>query len=119
MKENRDKFHLEMILESIDRTEWHLLGFEFKYFETEKKTYDAVLMQLVNIGEMVNRLSDDFREKYNRLPWHDIIGMRNQIAHGYFKIDPEEVWKTAKKDLPELKKEIEKILNSGFPPSRE
>lgn len=110
MKENRDKIHLERILESIDRVEVHLLGFKFDYFETNKKTYDAVLMQLVNIGEMVNRLSEDFLEKYNDLPYHQIVGMRNQIAHGYFEIDPQEVWKTATKDLPVLKKQIGKIL---------
>lgn len=110
MREDRDRIHLERILESIDRAEVHILGFEFDSFEREKKTYDAVLMQLINIGEMVNRLSEDFLEKHNELPWHQIIGMRNQIAHGYFDIDPKEVWDTAKKDLPVLKKQIEKIL---------
>jgi uncharacterized protein with HEPN domain len=35
--------------------------------------------------------------------------MRNQIAHGYFEIKKDVVWDTAKKDLPELKKQIEKI----------
>lgn len=112
MKDNRDKIHLERILESIERTNFHLAGFEYIYFEEDRKTYDAVLMQLVNIGEMVNRLSDSFSEKHGDLPWHQIIGMRNQIAHGYFEIDPKEVWNTAKNDLPELKKQIKQILDN-------
>jgi uncharacterized protein with HEPN domain len=113
MKDNRDKLHLERIREAIIHVEHHLSGFKFDRFEHERTTYDAVLMQLVNIGEMVSRFSDDFRERHKDFPWHDIIGMRNQIAHGYFEIDVKEVWKTAKNDLPELKKKIEEILNNS------
>lgn len=110
MKESKDKIYLERILESIDRAEFHLLGFEFDYFETDKTRYDAVLMQLVNIGELVNQLSDEFKESHPNLPCHQIVGMRNQIAHGYFEIEAEEIWKTAKKDLPELKSKVQEIL---------
>jgi uncharacterized protein with HEPN domain len=112
MRENKDKIHLERILEAIDRIEFHLLGFEFDYFKNDKTRYDAVLMQLVNIGETVNQLSDKFQEKHNDFPWYEIIGMRNQIAHGYFNIDPKEIWKTVKNDLPTLKKQIKLILEN-------
>ncbi len=110
MKENRDNLYLERILASIDIAEHHLIGFEFDNFAQDQKTYDAVLMQIINIGEMVNRLSEDFREKHHNLPWYEAVGMRNQIAHGYFEIKREVVWNTAKKDLPALKKQIEKVL---------
>lgn len=59
---------------------------------------------------MINHLSDDFREKHNKLPWHDAIGMRNQITHGYFEVKKEVVWSTAKEDLPSLKQDIDGIL---------
>ena len=110
MKEKEDKIHLERIIEAVDRVEYHLLGFKFDMFERNKTRYDAVLMQLVNIGELVNRLSENFREEHADFPWHEAVGMRNQIAHGYFEIDAKEVWKTAKKDLPKLKKQIKKLL---------
>lgn len=110
MKDSRDKIYLERILASIKWVDWYIVGFKYKYFERDRKTYDAVLMQLINIGEMINRFSESFSEKHNDLPWHQIIGMRNQIAHGYFEIDPKEVWNTATKDLPKLKKQIKDIL---------
>jgi len=110
MNENRDKIHLERIIKAIERVEYHLAGFKFDYFERDDKTYDAVLMQLINIGEMVSRLSDSFREKHSDFPWHEAVGMRNQIAHGYFEIDAKEVWNTAQKDLPKLKKQIKKLI---------
>ena len=67
-------------------------------------------MQFVVIGEMVNSLSVDFQEKHSSLPIHQIVGMRNEIAHGYFEIKPETVWQTVQKDIPELKRDIKKII---------
>lgn len=110
MKYNEDKIHLERIVEAIDRAEYHLAGLKFDDFKGDKTRYDAVLMQMVNIGEMVNRLSESFREEHSDFPWHEATGMRNQIAHGYFEIESKEIWDTAKKDLPKLKKQIIKLL---------
>lgn len=110
MSENKDRILLERILESAEFAENHLAGFQFDAFSDDQKTYDAVLMQLVNIGEMVNRLSLEFRDKHDQLPWHQVVAMRNQITHGYFQIKAEIVWKTAKEDLPILKEQIESLL---------
>lgn len=110
MRGNRDKIFLERILESSEIIENHLAGYEFTDFVNDKKTYDAVLMQLVNIGEMVSRLSSEFKEKHHTLPFYEIVGMRNQIAHGYFEIKEEVVWNTSKKDVPDLKKHLETLI---------
>jgi uncharacterized protein with HEPN domain len=110
MKENRDKIYLERILESIDAIEVYLSGFVYSSFEKDKKTYDAALMQFINIGEMVARLSDEFKENHYEFSWHQIVGMRNQIAHGYFEVEAEDIWKTAEQDLPKLKDQIKKLI---------
>ncbi len=112
MRENRDKIHLEQIVEAIATIDQHTKGYTLDRFADDKKTFDATLMQFVNIGEMVNNLSKDFREKHRGLPWHQPVGMRNEIAHGYFEIEKEVVWQTVKKDLPKLKKEVEGILKN-------
>src|SRR5258708_1298366 len=106
MKENRDKIYLERIIESINRAERFIADASFADFNKNAMMFDATLMQLINIGEMISHLSVDFQERYDHLPWHKAIGMRNQIAHGYFNIEPEAVWDTAKKDLPVLKEHV-------------
>ena len=111
MKENRDDLYLERIIESIDKIESHVSDYNLDRFANDLKTYDAVLMQFVNIGEIINRLSNTFREAHDQMTWHAAIGMRNEITHGYFNIKPEIVWKTIKDDLPPLKADITKILN--------
>lgn len=67
-------------------------------------------MCIIQIGELVGRLSDEFIEKYNETPWHAIKGMRNLHAHDYENVDLEIVWNTLVEDIPYLKEQINKII---------
>jgi uncharacterized protein with HEPN domain len=64
------------------------------------------MMNFVVIGEMVDKLSDDFKSKYDSIEWIKIKGFRNIVAHDYFGIDAEEVWQIIKNKIPYLKTEI-------------
>ena len=73
---------------------------------------DAVIRNLEIIGEAANNVTQHFPsyiEKYSNIPWSAMYTMRNRIAHGYFKVDFEVVWKTIENDLPSLEKQIRKI----------
>ena len=83
---------------------------DFTVFAKNDQVFDAVMMQIIVIGESINSLSDELKNKYHDLPWQQAVGLRNQTAHGYFNIDPKIVWQTTREDLPELKKSIQKIL---------
>lgn len=71
---------------------------------------DAVIRQVQIIGEAVTKVSEDFKKKHPDLPWKDMAGMRNKLAHDYFGVDINAVWKTAKTDNPELKNHLNKLL---------
>lgn len=59
------------------------------------------------IGEGINRLMPDYLStNFPAIPWIDIIGMRNRIAHGYFGLDAEIVLDEIQTDIPLLKKAI-------------
>lgn len=74
-------------------------------FVGDKRTQSAVVMSLVIIGEAATKIMDrypEFVQSHPEVPWRSMRGMRNRIAHGYFDIDLEVVWETARSALPEL-----------------
>lgn len=81
-------------------------------FFADQKTFDAVLMNFVVIGEAVARLSTTLKEKHEDVPWRKIKQFRNIVAHNYFGIDAEEVWQIIGSDLPVLQSSIKKIFDT-------
>ena len=62
------------------------------------------------IGEATYRLSTETKTKAPHVPWRRVEGMRHVLVHDYFKIDWNEVYTTARKDIPLLKPQIEDLL---------
>lgn len=84
-------------------------GFELQAFLADERTKRAVCMTLINIGELVKNLSDKFRMAHNHIPWRAISGLRDITAHKYQTLRMEDVWLTATRDIPQLKKELDTI----------
>jgi len=79
-------------------------------FLSDSMVHDAVVRQIEIIGQAARNVSDQFQNKYPKLPWARMIGIRNKIIHEYFNVNYAIVWDTVKDDLPLLKKSIKKIL---------
>ena len=62
------------------------------------------------IGEMVDKISDEFKKSHSNIEWIKIKGFRNIVAHDYFGIDAEEVWQIIKNKIPSLRIEIATLL---------
>ncbi len=98
------------ILESIERIERFLRDISKEKFFKDELLQSGVVRQIEIIGEASKNVSEDFRERYSDIEWRGIAGMRDKLIHGYFGVDIERVWNVFEKDLPILKREIEKIL---------
>ena len=80
-------------------------GMSKQNFLADRRTQQAVVFSLVIVGEAATRLMDQYPEfvaERDFIPWRNMRGMRNRIAHGYFQIDMEVVWKTVQDSIPEL-----------------
>jgi uncharacterized protein with HEPN domain len=74
-------------------------------FLADKRTQQAVVMSLIVLGEAATKVMDlypVFANAHSQIPWRNMRGMRNRIAHGYFDIDLEVVWNTVQTALPPL-----------------
>jgi uncharacterized protein with HEPN domain len=98
-----DEVYRGHILDAIQRIEGYLRGVDNDGFRSEPLLQDAVVRQLMVLGEASARLSDDFRRSHPDVPWRQIGGMRNRIVHDYMSIDLDVVWGVVHNDLPSLK----------------
>ena len=108
MKRDTSLF-IEDILESIKNIESFTKGITEKELSKNIEKQSAIIRQIEIIGEAAKNIPLSIRKKYPDIPWKDIVGMRDVISHGYFKVDLFIVWKVIKEDLPDLKEKIEEV----------
>lgn len=102
--------YCEDIAEFIER-----FGKDFETFTEDRAFSNAVSMCVLQIGELANGLSDEFREETKgEMPWGMIRGMRNWIAHAYAEMDESIIWETATNDIPGLLSFCNRIIEQNL-----
>lgn len=84
--------------------------FDREDFENDTEFQFACGMCVIQIGELVAGLDENFMKKYVDIPWRQIKGMRNLYAHDYDVIDNDVVWESITEEIPELKDKLQAIL---------
>jgi uncharacterized protein with HEPN domain len=72
--------------------------------------HDALLFQFVVIGEAVKNLASETRESEPEIPWADVAGLRDLVAHEYFRIEIDRVLAIVERDLSPLEQAIDRLL---------
>ncbi len=106
-----EKVYILRILDSVSKIESFIKDQKQEIFLSDQKTQSAIIMQLVVIGEDARKISEETRLKVE-LPWFKILGFRNMAVHEYFNISLKMVWKTVVEEIPTLKTELQKYLDS-------
>jgi uncharacterized protein with HEPN domain len=105
MSENRLIDYLGHMLEATQLAVSYIAGLSKDDFLADKRTQQAIILNIVVIGEAATKLAKDypeFIEQHSDVPWKNMKGMRNRIAHGYFDINLDIVWDTVQTALPQL-----------------
>ncbi|KYC44652.1 MAG: hypothetical protein APG12_01740 [Candidatus Methanofastidiosum methylothiophilum] len=98
------------ILDSINLIEEYTKNKSKEDFEDSLSLQDMTIRRLEIIGEAIKNLPQEFKDNYTQVPWKKISGLRDKLIHEYFGIDIDLVWTIIVRDLPELKQNIEGIL---------
>lgn len=106
--------YLRHILEAVDRIDRYTAGLAEDGFLDSPMIQDAVLRNLEIIGEAsrnIERRHPEFAAAHPELPLAFAYQMRNVVAHGYFEVDIEIVWKTVERDLPTFARQVRAALD--------
>jgi uncharacterized protein with HEPN domain len=105
-----DRYYLEKILTDISFVLAHMKDVTRKDFEENEILVDSVMFRLIQVSENSERLSETFRMRHDRIPWHAMKGLRNRIVHEYGNVDLSVVYDTVDRDLPQLYADLEILL---------
>lgn len=108
----RTRVVLQHILEDLQDIHSFMGDLSQDQFRSNSLVKKAVVMSLMNIGELSRELPESIKERHVEIPWASIVGLRNRAAHRYHVLDPEIVWNIAKYDLAPLEEVIRREL--GF-----
>lgn len=103
------KIFLAHILESIALIERYTKGKREINFVNSVDLQDKVIRRLEIIGEAVRNLPEVLRKNNPKVPWRQIAGTRDKFIHEYFGVDLALTWGIVRRDLPKLKKQIQRI----------
>jgi uncharacterized protein with HEPN domain len=115
MNQGRVADYLDHMLEAALQACAYVEGLSKTDFEDDKRTQQAVILNLILIGEEATKLlkdDEEFANLHSQIPWRSMKGMRNRIAHGYFEINLDTVWETLQTALPELIKQLPAVRRS-------
>lgn len=106
----RDDAYLLDILTAARRILLYSEGLSWERFRDESLMQDAILRNLLVVGEAAQRISEGLKEQHPEVPWRPMAGMRNRIVHEYFRLDLERIWQTVQEDIPALVAIIEPLI---------
>lgn len=78
-------------------------GDDYGLFVADPIYRNAAALCILQIGELVGKLTETFRAAHPSIPWRQIKAMRNIVAHSYGSVDPETAWEVISGDIPVLK----------------
>lgn len=101
--------YLDAILTAIDAIEQYRPD-SYEQFRDDPMRADAILMRLIEIGEIMHTIRDDYPdafESHHQPDWHKIVALRHIIAHEYGKVNLAIIWEIITDKLPPFRNQIQ------------
>jgi uncharacterized protein with HEPN domain len=96
------RFRIQDILDAIAVVSAYTADMDFEKFKSDRRTVDAVVRNLILIGEAARHIPDEICAKSSMVPWSEMRSMRNLVVHQYFGVSDAILWQTVKQDLPSI-----------------
>ncbi len=106
------RFRVRDMLAALRNINAYTRGMTYAEFAADRRTTDAVLHNLMTMGESIRWIPKPVLDVHPEVPWRQLHSVRNVIVHEYFGIDKTILWETVRGDLPPLVDKLEAVLKS-------
>jgi uncharacterized protein with HEPN domain len=110
MVNERDQAYMHHMIDAVEAIATFMNGVDYLEFVEDAKIHSAVVRQLEIIGEAAKHFSDELKRTSKKIPWKEVIGMRDKLIHHYMDVDLEAVYLTATRDIQPLKEALKECL---------
>lgn len=108
-----DLERLRHMVEAIDRIDEFTEKMDLAAFQENEMAQFAVIKNFEIIGEAVYHISKELKEKYAKIEWRKIEGMRHVLVHDYYRVNNALLWNTKEEKLVDLRIQVEEILEKA------
>ena len=98
------------ILASTSKIERYTEDLSYEDFQEDELVQDAVIKNLLDIGEAVKNIPLEFRKEHTNIDWRGMAGLRDILVHAYFGVDLEIIWDIVENKVPVLKEQLSIFL---------
>lgn len=109
-----EKDRLDDIWQAIKRVRETVGRAEEQTDRDESLERDAILYNLMVIGEAVKHLTEETKQGAPEIPWRRIAGLRDLLTHEYFRIEMDAIRKIVDRDLESLDRAIDALRKGRF-----
>ena len=109
---SKDEIIIMKILKYINEIKIFINNYSYEEFRSDRKTINACVFNLSQIGELARKVSQDLQNKYLTIEWRGIKALRNRIVHDYEGVNLNMVWEFLTTELNELEVMLSEILKA-------
>jgi uncharacterized protein with HEPN domain len=108
----RNEVIVQKLLSYTDKLLRYCGNVEYEQFMADSVLIEACVFNLSQMGELCSRVDREYAEAHPQIPWPEMYGLRNRIVHDYEGVNLFLVWQIISEDLPELQKELRRIVHA-------
>ena len=97
-----DNYYIQKIKQDLAFIVVHMQDVDMEELNANEILLDSMLFRMIQLSENAKKLSDEYKNARDNIPWNALYGLRNRIVHDYGNVDLNVVYETLKNDIPEL-----------------
>ena len=97
-----DNYYIQKIKQDLEFISRHMKNVDIEELNANEVLLDSMLFRMIQISENARKLTEEFKQTRENIPWSALYGLRNRIVHDYGNVDLNIVFETLKVDIPDL-----------------